>query len=126
MPPINTAMALWVIEPTDIEAAIEATEVENWYMLESDDIVAVARLWNEYDSVFGIGYNFGATATGVTQIERLQKWFGDLYGADQTGWSEEKSDAWTALKAYKTFIQGLDKDEYTDAQVIAAGQPANN
>jgi len=120
----NTAMALWVIEPTDIEAAIEATEVENWYMLESDDIVAVARLYKKHVDTFDAAYEYKFN-NAETTVERIQGWFNSLYGMEQTTWSEAQKDAWTEIKAYKSFIEGLVANEYTPAQLEAAAQPAN-
>ena len=119
-------MGAWIIATSDIEAAIEATQeatgIAHYFMLESDDIVAVAKLWAKNVDVFVCdAVNEFSDDANNNSIIDLKNWFEELYKANQSSWNQQQKDAWSEIYAYKTFIQGLKNDEYSAKQLTKAG-----
>ena len=114
-------LALYAITTTDIQNAITATENGDNWMLESDDIVAVAELWAKYSSEFSNAKSFDTTTSTNNTRERLMDWFELIYTSkNQDQWSEAMKDHWAEIKVYKLFIEGLDERAYTANQISMA------
>ena len=122
----NKAMAAWAIPANVIENAVKASEISNHFMLETDDIVAFAKLWAENVGTFNVNGNFDTTTSDQNNLTRMVEWFDNLYKltADKKeNWSNATIDTYNEIMTYKTFIKSLKGDEYTPAQIsVASGK----
>ena len=106
-------MAVWAVSTTDIESAITATKNANNWIMTTDDIVAVAKLWKKYSTTFknATTYGFSSTATENT-VAKLQAWWAEAKSKEMNAGQQLAFDE---IKVYNSFIEGLVADDTTTA-----------